>query len=163
MVAPRRVVLDATAARRAAAGLLSRRAWTRRELTLRLERRGAPPSVASEVVTDLAGRGDVDDAAFARQWVDARAARGYGPARLRAELRARGVASSLIDRALSAVAPEAELARARAAARRRLPALRSTDPVRTAARLRGFLMRRGYPEAIVARVLRESTGLSGED
>jgi len=146
-----------------AAGLLSRRAWTRRELTLRLERRGAPPSVASEVVTDLAGRGDVDDAAFARQWVEARAARGYGPARLRAELRARGVASSLIDRALSAVAPEAELARARAAARRRLPALRSTDPVRTAARLRGFLMRRGYPEAIVARVLRESTGLSGED
>ena len=119
--------------------------------------------MASEVVTDLAGRGDVDDAAFARQWVEARAARGYGPARLRAELRARGVAASLIDRALSAVAPEAELARARAAARRRLPALRSTDPVRTAARLRGFLMRRGYPEAIVARVLRESTGLSGED
>src|SRR5439155_13893152 len=78
-------------------------------------------------------------------------------------LRARGVASSLIDRARSAVAPEAELARARAAARRRLPALRSTDPVRTAARLRGFLMRRGYPKAIVARVLRESTGLSGED
>src|SRR5439155_1717285 len=74
IVAPRRVVLDATAARRAAAGLLSRRAWTRRE-----------------------------------------------------------------------------------------PALRSPDPVRTAARLRGFLMRRGYPEAIVARVLRESTGLSGED
>lgn len=115
------------------------------------------------MVADLAERGDVDDAAFARRWVEARAARGYGPARLRAELRARGVTASLIDRALSAVAPEVELARARAAARKRLTALRPTDPVRAAARLRDFLMRRGYPESIVARVLRESTGLSAED
>ena len=119
--------------------------------------------MASEVVADLAGRGDVDDAAFARQWVEVRAARGYGPARLRAELRARGVAASLIDAALPAVTREAQLARARAVARRRLPALRRRDPVRAAARLRDFLRRRGYPASVVVRVLRESTGLSVED
>ena len=119
--------------------------------------------MASEVVADLAGRGDVDDAAFARQWVEVRAARGYGPARLRAELRARGVAPSLIDAALPAVTGEAQLARARAVARRRLPALRRRDPIRAAARLRDFLRRRGYPASVVARVLRESTGLSVED
>ncbi len=162
IVAAKRL-LDAAAARLTAADLLSRRAWTRRELTRRLERRGAPASVASEVVADLAGRGDVDDAAFARQWVEVRAARGYGPARLRAELRARGVAPSLIDAALPAVTREAQLARARAVARRRLPALRRRDPVRAAARLRDFLRRRGYPASVVVRVLRESTGLSVED
>jgi regulatory protein len=119
--------------------------------------------VAAAVVLDLAGRGYVDDGAFAHQWVEARATRGYGPARLRAELRARGVAPALIDRALSAVGSEAQLARARAAAGRRLPALRRGAPVRVAARLRDFLLRRGYPESIVARVVRESTGLSDED
>jgi regulatory protein len=130
---------------------------------VRLERRGAPPDVAAAVVVDLAGRGHVDDGVFARQWVEARSARGYGPARLRAELRARGVAPRLIDAALSAVLPEAQLARARAAAGRRLPALRRAGPARAAARLRDFLLRRGYPGSVVAQVLRETTGLSAED
>jgi regulatory protein len=115
------------------------------------------------VVADLAGRGYVDDAAFARQWVEARAARGYGPARLRSELRARGVAPSLIDAALPVVTPAAQLERARAVARKRLPALGRGDPVRAAARLRDLLLRRGYPASVVARVVRESTGLSAED
>jgi SOS response regulatory protein OraA/RecX len=39
------------------------------------------------VVADLVGRGYVDDAAFARHWVETRAARGLGAARLAAELR----------------------------------------------------------------------------
>src|SRR5207244_3140984 len=92
---------------------------------------GAPPSVASEVATDLAARSDVDDAAFARQRVDARAARGYGLARLRAELRARAVASSIIDRALSTMAPQTELARPRAPERGRVrssPLVPGADP-----------------------------------
>ena len=80
--------LDTRRARLVAADLLSRHAWTRAELTRRLRRRGAPPDVAADVVTDLAGRGHVDDAAFARHWVETRSARGYGAARLRAELRA---------------------------------------------------------------------------
>jgi len=64
---------------------------------------------------------------------------------------------------LSAVLPEAQLTRARAAAGRRLPALRRADPARVAARLRSFLLRRGYPGSVVAQVLRETTGLSAED
>ena len=119
--------------------------------------------MAAAVVVDLAARGYVDDRAFARQWVEARSARGYGPARLSAELRARGVTPSLIDAALSAVLPEAQLTRARAAAGRRLPALRRADPARVAARLRSFLLRRGYPGSVVAQILRETAGLSAED
>jgi len=119
-------------------------------------RRGAPKDVAAEVVADLAGRGYVDDAAFARHWVATRAARGYGAARLRAELRARGVAAALADAALATLEGEDQLAQARALAQRRLPALRRASPERAAARLRDQLLRRGFAAGVVARVIRES-------
>ncbi len=125
-------------------------------------RRGAPASVAAEVLADLTARGYLDDAAFARHWVATRSARGYGSARLRAELRARGVAGSLVDAALAAQGDD-ELERARAVARRRLPALQRADRTRAAARLRDHLVRRGYSAAIVSRVVRESLGLQLED
>jgi len=121
-------------------------------------RRGAPREVAVDVVADLAGRGYVDDAAFARHWVETRAARGVGPARLRAELRARGVGPALVDAALAALAPDEALERARAAARRRLPALRRGRPERVAARLCDHLRRRGYAASVVVRVVRELLG-----
>jgi regulatory protein len=141
-----------------AVDLLARRAWTCAELTARLQRRGASPAVATATVADLAGRGYLDDAAFARHWVEVRAARGYGAARLRAELRSRGVPSSLIDAALAALAPAGVLARCRQTAHRRLAALQRTPPERAAVRLRDYLLRRGFAAGVVARVLREVTG-----
>jgi len=122
-------------------------------------RRGAPRPVADEVVADLVARGYVDDAAFARQWAETRAARGYGPTRLRAELGIRGVPTPLIDAALAALEGPGQVEQARALARRRLPALRQVMPERAAARLRGHLMRRGYPASVVALVVRECLGV----
>jgi regulatory protein len=141
--------------------LLARRAWTRADLTARLRRRGAPPDVALEVAEDLERRGYLDDAAFARQWVTVRAARGYGAARLRAELRARGVAAGLIDAALAAVDRGGQLEEARRLASRRLPILRKRAPLKAASRLRDYLLRRGFPAGVVAQVTRESVRLSG--
>jgi len=146
-----------------AGDLLSRRAWTRAELTTRLRRRGAPPEVASEVVADLVARGYLDDAGYARHWVTTRAPRGYGAARLRAELRARGVAPSLIDAALGDVDAEVSLRRARELARRRLPALRRGRPERLPSRLRDYLLRRGFGGSIVMRVVRESTEVAASE
>lgn len=150
--------LDTAAARAAAADLLARRPWTRAELARRLVRRGAPPEVAAEVVADLAARGHVDDAAYARQWVEARAGRGYGPARLRAELRARGVEPALIEAALAPLPAAEALEQARRLARRRLPALGRGRPERRAPRLRDVLLRRGFGHEIVERVVRELLG-----
>ena len=149
-------MLDAAAARVAAGDLLSRRSWTVRDLQTRLRRRGAPPDVADAVVTDLAARGYVDDAAFARQWVAARAGRGYGAARLRVELQARGVASQLIGDALALLAGDAQLERARVVAGRRLAALTRVEPALAAARLRDHLLRRGFSGSTVGRVVREA-------
>ncbi len=102
----------------------------------------------------------MDDAAFARHWVTARAARGYGAGRLRLELRARGIAAPVIAAALGALGGDDALARARDAARRRLPALRRGRPDRLASRLRDYLLRRGFSTSVVVRVVRESTGVA---
>jgi regulatory protein len=114
------------------------------------------------VADDLAGRGYVDDAAFARHWVTTRAARGYGAARLRAELRGRGVATAHIDAALSSLDRGGQLEEARRLARRRVPALARAAPEKAAARLRDHLLRRGFPGGVVAQVVRESLRLTTE-
>jgi len=153
--------LDHRRARLVAAGLLSRRAWTRADLTRRLCRRGAPADVAADVVADLVARGHVDDAAFAHQWTATRSARGYGAARLRAELSVRGVENAVIDAALAGLDSGEALERARAAAARRLSALGGGDARRVAGRLRDHLLRRGYPAALVVRVVRDIFGMGG--
>lgn len=156
-------MLDEKAARLAAGDLLSRHAWTQRELSARLRRRGAPADVAATVVADLTARGYLDDAAFARQWVLSRAPRGYGAARLRAELRQRGVAAAVIETALAGLDRDAALEQARAVARRRLPAFKRISADRAGARLRDHLLRRGYSATVVTRVLRESLGRAIEE
>jgi regulatory protein len=157
---PSRESLDAARARRVAFDLLSRKPWSRRDLTARLRRRGAPPEVAQAVVRELEGKGYVDDRAFARQWADARAARrGLGSLRLRDELRRKGVAPALAEAAVrEAFAETAEEEQALGAARRRLPALRRAGDARAPARLRDFLLRRGYPAPTVGRVVRRLLG-----
>jgi regulatory protein len=148
--------LDQRRARLVAADLLSHHPWTRIELTRRLQRRGAPADVATDVVADLVARGHVDDAAFARQWIATRSARGYGAGRLRAELAVRGVERAVIDAALAGLDANEALERARAAAARRLSALGRVDPERVAGRLRDYLLRRGHGAGVVARVVREA-------
>lgn len=150
-----RPVLDEKAARTAAGDLLSRKAWTRRELTRRLERRGAPPDVAAAVVADLAGRGYLDDETLAVGWAEVRArVRKIGSVRLRQELARRGVARDAASRAVAGAFDEVpELDRALEAGKRRLAALRRARPERLGARLGDYLLRRGYPSSVVRRVV----------
>jgi regulatory protein len=148
--------LDARRARTVALDLLARKPWTRRDLTARLRRRGAPPDVADAVVADLEARGYVDDRAFAAAWAESRArGRSFGRQRLREELRARGVALPLIDAAIAgAFQDTSELGRAQLAAARRLAILRRRAPDQAARRLHDYLRRRGYPGDVVRQVLR---------
>lgn len=147
-------MLDAKAAKLAAFDLLARKSWSRAELTRRLKRRGAPDEVARDVVAELTERGYVDDADFARWWAEARArGRKVGSMRLRRELAARGIPTELTAAAVGAAFEETpEPERAMEAARRRLPALLRTHPERAPARLRDYLLRRGYPPAVAAAV-----------
>ena len=112
--------------------------------------------MAAAVVDDLVSRGHVDDAAFAAAWVQGRGTRGYGVARLRTDLRRRGVASGLIEAAVAMLPSERQIEEASRQAQRRYPALVRTAPARAAVRLRDYLLRRGFGAAIVQAVLRET-------
>ena len=152
--------LDAKAAKLAAFDLLARKAWSARELTSRLKRRGAPDEIAHAVVAELCSRGYVDDAAFARFWAESRArARRVGSRRLRQELLQKGIPRDVAAAAVAAAfeeAPEAD--RCLEAGRRRLPALLRAGRDRAAPRLRDYLVRRGYPPAVVMRTVAALTG-----
>ena len=151
--------------RLAAFDLLARKAWSGRELTRRLRRRGAPADVAQAVVADLVDRGYVDDQAFARWWAEARArGRRVGSHRLRQELLAKGIPRGLADAAIAAAFEEvAELERALEAGRRR-PARPAARPgARAPARLADYLLRRGYPAATVRHAVRVLLAERGAD
>jgi len=156
---PRRE-LDAKAAKLAAFELLARKAWSARELTSRLRRRGAPDDVARAVVAELAERGYVDDASFARFWAESRArGRRIGSRRLQQELSQKGIPRDLVAAAVAAAfteAPEAE--RCLDAGRRRLPAILRRGREGASVRLRDYLLRRGYPRSVVMRTVTVLTG-----
>ena len=156
--------LDAKAARVAAFDLLARKAWSRRDLGARLRRRGAPAEVAAAVVAELESKGYLDDSAFAGWWAEARArGRRIGSRRLAQELRARGIPGDLAAAAVtSAFAEVPERERALEAGRRRLPALRRGRAERLPARLRDYLLRRGYPPGVTFGVVTELLGAPEE-
>lgn len=74
-----------------ALGLLVRREHSRKELTRKLLARGVEAEAASAAVERLAGEGWQDDARFAELLVRSRAASGYGPLHIRAELATHGL------------------------------------------------------------------------
>jgi regulatory protein len=152
--------LDAKAAKLAAFDLLARKAWSARELTSRLKRRGAPDEIAGAVVAEMVSRGYVDDASFARFWAESRALRRrVGSRRLRMELLQKGIARDVAAAAVAAAFEEApETERCLEAGRRRLPALLRSGRERAAPRLRDYLVRRGYPPALVMRTVAALTG-----
>src|SRR5439155_24127067 len=98
------------------------------------------------------------------RWVETRAGvRRLGPARLRVELRARGVEAEVAEAAIRATfGQDTAAARALDAGRKRLPALERRGPRRAPLRLRDYLLRLGYPAGVVTRVVRTLCRLDTE-
>ncbi len=92
---------DAKLVRTAALSLLARREHSRMELTRKLELKGYATVVVGQVLLSLEEDGYLSDARFAEVYVRVRSERGYGPMRIRAELRERGVADAIIATSLA--------------------------------------------------------------
>jgi regulatory protein len=84
-----------------ALGLLVRREHSRKELTRKLAARGIEAAEAEAAVARLAGEGWQDDARFAEFLVRSRAASGYGPRHIRAELGTHGLDGDAVAAAMA--------------------------------------------------------------
>ena len=137
---------DVEAAYRTALRAIERRSFARADLARRLLRKGHAPAAVEAALARVQEQGLLDDAAFAANDVEPRAARGRGPLRLRRDLMAMGVERAIVDRAVAAHARESggngevplALASKRAAQLRDLP-----RHVRRR-RVLAYLARRGF-------------------
>lgn len=98
--------------------------------------------------------GYLDDAAFARYWLEQRARfRPKGPLALRAELRAKGLEAAVIDAALSEADGTDEIQAARAALAPRLARWRDLDRAERKAKAQALLRQRGFSFDAIEEVL----------
>ena len=137
---------DVEAAFRTTLRALEVRSFARGDLSRRLQRKGHPRP-AIEAAMDRAVRlGLLDDASFAQTYVETRAARGRGPARLVRDLLAMGVERTLIDRAIACHWPEGSDRSAvpLALAHKRAAQLGSLPRQTKRRRLVAYLARRGF-------------------
>ena len=133
---------DERAVRTAALALLAGRDFGRAELARRLERRGYPAGMVAAVVERLVAERLLSETRFVEQFIRQHAGRGHGPARIRAELRERGVPDADVEAGLEA-AGEDWVAVAREVRRRRFGLSPPGDYPERARQAR-FLQYRGF-------------------
>ena len=85
---------------RLALKLLAAREHSRYELERKLAERGFDQLPIERVLDRLEGAGLVDDARVAAHYIRERAGKGFGPLRIRGELRQKGVADAIVERYL---------------------------------------------------------------
>ena len=135
---------------------------TRVQLDDAMRRRGVRDDVRNRVLDRFGEVGLIDDAMFARAWVESRhTGRGLAKRALAFELRRRGVEPSVADQAVSALPAEQEEQTARALVAAKLASTRTLDPVARTRRLAGMLARKGYPPGLAFRVVRDALAEEG--
>jgi len=144
--------------------LLTARPRTRVELAQVLTRKGIPDQLAERVLGKLDRSGLVNDADFAETWVHSRHTYdGLGRRALIAELKRKGVDESVAAEAASEVDSAAEERRARQLVRKKLRTVGDAEEATRVRRLVGVLARKGYPQGLAYRVVREELRAAGED
>jgi regulatory protein len=145
------------AARAICLRLLTAGPRTRAQLATALRKRRIPDEIAESVLSRFTEVGLIDDAAFARAWVESRHhGRGLARRALSAELRQRGISDGEVRSAVSLLGPQDELATARRLVAKRAPASRGKPMPARARQLMGMLARKGYPAGLAAQVVREA-------
>lgn len=138
-------------ARQRALGWLARREHSEQELRRKLARLDCPAPVIDAVATELVAEGLLSDERFAEMLSRTRFGRGFGPARVRAELRQKGVDEDTIA-AYAKLGQAQMLRQAREALEKRFGSLPARDLKSRAQRAR-FLAYKGFPADVIFRVL----------
>jgi regulatory protein len=125
---------------------LVRREHSRAELARKLAPHAASPEALAAVLDELVSRKQLSDERYAEERARS-LARKYGPLKIRHDLKAKGVADSLVAR----VSAEGEMERARAVLERkyREPATTAEEKARRAR----FLQGRGFSMDVITRLI----------
>ena len=129
-----------------ALGLLVRRDHSRRELSRKLRARGIEPEEADAALLVLARQDFQNDARFAEALARTRAASGYGPRYIRAELGTHGLSRADIEAALMACDTDWADSAQRLIARRYGNKDLADPAVRR--KVTDFLLRRGFDQKV---------------
>ena len=128
-----------------AVGYLAARAHSCREIEQKLTRIGYRPCTVEMVIYKLQKENLLDDADFARQWVEARSGHSLGRQRIVLELRRKGISAAEAEAALENIDDEDQLAGAVRLVEKNLHRAKpGEDPRKTAQRITAMLARRGY-------------------
>jgi regulatory protein len=151
---------DPPSAYQQALGLLVRRERSRSELGRKLRQRGVDPDEADAALTTLARQDFQNDERFAGALARTRAAAGYGPMRIRAELATHGLDRATIAAALDTCEVDwdgvaADTVRRRFGARLADPAIRR--------RAVDLLLRRGFDTRCASGAVRAVLGAIDTD
>ena len=140
-----------------AVGYLAARARSTREIEQKLLQAGFRPSTVEMVIYKLQREHLLDDADFARQWVESRQSHKLGRSRIAQELRRKGVSQEEADEALSVIDDEDQLAGAIALAEKAAARIKPGEDIRKASsRIAGMLVRRGYSWDIAKQAIQQA-------
>jgi regulatory protein len=143
---------------------LTGRARTRSELADKLAGRNVPDDVATRLLDRFEEVGLIDDAGFAREWVEQRqSGRGLARRALAQELRRKGIEDELAREVLDEIDPDDEVEVARRLVQAKLRSVRGLDRDRATRRLVGMLARKGHSSSVAFRVVREELETDLED
>jgi regulatory protein len=158
-----KVVDEIGRATEAALRLLANRPRSVREISDRLRRKGFEQVTIDRAIEKLEGWNYINDAEFARYWVENRAAhKPRGRRLLEQELRTKGVDREVVKEAIAEVEVDEERA-ALELARAKLPSYRHDDPRIAQRKLAGFLQRRGFGYDVIKPVVTQLFSSIDED
>lgn len=161
-VAALRAADDVGKATNAALALLARRPRSLREVRDRLRLKDYGPATIEAAVAKLEGWNYVDDADFARYWVENRAAhKPRGRRLLEQELRQKGIDREVVREAIDATDLD-ERAAAVEVGRAKLRSYAGLAPAVAHRRLGAYLARRGFGYDVVRPALDELLGEGGD-
>ena len=125
---------------------------------------GVPDELAGRLLDRFSEVGLIDDAAYARQWVESRhRSRELAPRALAQELRRKGVDDDDAKAALEQIDEADQRVAARALVDKKLRSMRGLDHQVATRRLAGLLARKGYGAALAYSVVREALGEAEDD
>ncbi|HEY6893504.1 MAG TPA: regulatory protein RecX [Rhodanobacteraceae bacterium] len=142
-------------------GLLGRREHSARELKAKLARKGHANTEIASALGRLRDQSYQSDGRFGVSIARTRVAQGYGPARIRAELKSHGLADEAVRAAIAAADADWPLVAA-AQLKRRFGAKAPADREERGRRAQ-FLLRRGFDPATVRAVTRAEIDDPGEE